>query len=201
MTSDDSTSEGSLLQPLLSRLGLVSGDVAPADWKLTVDECWWYQGSCFAYCVAGGLTLLAPEPLERHMQLFPWQLLGLTVFSNGFFSYLADVETWCRPSSAWKSADLLLATCNTLACVAIALLAAAGHATFPAEATACLGTGVLLGLICKRCAAAASRRGDCDGFLRWHTAWHLSIPAGAIAGQLLLHRACDWRRGGCGCPS
>ena len=33
----------------------------------------WYRASPFAYCVAGGVLALRPEPLERGLPLFPWR--------------------------------------------------------------------------------------------------------------------------------
>ena len=69
---------------------------------------------------------------------------------------------------------------------------------FPWPSPAILGSGVLVALLCKRRAAAAMRDGDCDGYLRWHAAWHYTLPAAAIAGQLQLHTPCDYASFGYG---
>ena len=186
----------------LDRLGLaVSGDDATGgcnpEWRSRVEEAWWYRSSSFAYCAAGGVTLLRPEPLERHMA-FPWRVMGMSVFANGFASYMADVETWGRPSP-WKAIDRLLATTNSLIQVAIVVMACTTDATFPWPSPTILGTGVLIALACKRRAALALRDGDCEAYLRWHAAWHYTLPLGAIVGQCWLHRACDWTWAGCVC--
>lgn len=180
----------------LSRCGFSHDGGEPAEWKEAIDGAFWYQLSCFAYCVAGGLTLLRPEPLERHLPVFPWRVCGLSVVTNGFFSYMSDVETWGRPSR-WKSADRVLATCNTLLQLFLVVLswsrqAYTGVATFPAPAIAALSTGVGVALVCKHRAAAAMGRRDRPAFVWWHSAWHYTLPAGAVVGQLLLHRPCDY---------
>jgi hypothetical protein len=188
------------LKGCLSRIGLSSEASEVPEWKVAVDDSLWYTASCFAYSLAGGLLLLRPEPLERHMPIFPWRLAGLAIFSNGFFSYMSDVETWGRPS-AWKAADTLLATVNSLLQISIVVLASLGHATFPPEPVGVLGASIAIALVCKWRSAAAVRRSDCDAFLRWHSAWHYTLPAGAIVGQLMLHRRCDWSTSDpCPCP-
>ena len=186
-----SSSDGGMLEALLERCGLAgSGDDDIARWRPRVEEAWWYQLSSFAYCVAGGVTLLHPEPLERHM-VFPWRCMGLSVFMNGFASYMADVETWGRPS-AWRLFDRVLATTNVLLQCAVVASALLGDASFPPESPAVLGGSVLVALACKQRAVAAFRRGDCDAYLRWHAAWHYTLPAGAVAAQCFLHKACDY---------
>ena len=82
-------------------------------------------------------------------------------------------------------------------------MGAAGQATFPLESVACLGSGVLVGLACKQRASRALRDGDCDAYLRWHAAWHYTLPVGAVLGQLVLHHPCDysfWPSCNCGIP-
>jgi hypothetical protein len=180
---------------LVTRLGLHSTEETHfPEWQAQVDAATWYRASCFAYCVAGGLLLLRPEPLERHMPLFPWRVVGIMIFANGFLSYMADVQTWGRPSP-WKTADRVLATINSLLQLAVVLLACMGQATFPPAPVAALGTGVATGLFCKQRASAAMDRRDCDAYLRWHSAWHYTLPTGAVVGQLLLHRPCDYAIG------
>jgi len=188
--------------PLLSAVaccGFAAQGSEPDLWVASVQEAWWYQASCFAYCVAGGLLLLRPEPLERHM-LFPWRCMGISVFVNGFTSYMSDVETWGRPS-VWKATDLLLATTNSLLQIGIVIVSFLSDATFPLESVGCLATGVLIALACKQRSATAMRNGHCDAYLRWHAAWHYSLPTFAIIGQAVLHRACDYSlEASCACP-
>lgn len=178
------------LGALLTCIGLAPTCSEPAEWRPRVEASPVYMLSCFAYCAAGGLTVLKPEPLERHM-LFPWRFMGLMVFANGFFSYMSDVETWGRPS-IWKPLDRMLATLNSLIQMAIVAIAASGSASFPWESPAVLGTGVLLALVCKQRAAAAMSRLDCDAYLMWHAAWHYTLPLFAILAQLVLHERCDY---------
>lgn len=69
-----------------------------------------------------------------------------------------------------------------------------GVASFPPEAPTVLGISLLVALLCKQRAAAARARGDCHGYLRWHTAWHLTLPIGAgVASQVLLDMPKDER--------
>ena len=186
------------LSRVLVMLGFSSVGAEPAEWRAQVDASPIYMLSCFAYCAAGGVTVLKPEPLERHM-LFPWRFMGLMIFANGFFSYMSDVETWGRPS-IWKPMDRLLATLNCLIQVAIVAIAASGKATFPWQSPAILGTGVVLALMCKQRAAASFRRRDCGAYLFWHAAWHYTLPLFAIAGQCILHTRCDYfMTSSCGC--
>ena len=61
----------------------------------------------------------------------------------------------------------------------------------PSRALALSQVGVftaslLLALFCKRRAGRAFADRERDTYLRWHTAWHLVLPGGAIAGMLLL---------------
>lgn len=172
------------------------------EWQDRVYQHQWYCASPFAYCVAGGLLLLRPEPLERGLPLFPWRCTGLGIVLNGFLSYMADVETWGRPS-AWKMADRVLAVTNTLLQVCVVALSCLGYSHFPIESPSCLGIGVLLALVCKQRSSAAMSRADCDAYLMWHSLWHYILPSGAILGQLVLHRSCDyallppWGQGNC----
>ena len=188
------------LQATLSRLGLAANGGCDPEWAAIVQGTWWYAASCFAYCAAGGLLLLHPEPVERHMSAFPWRLMGLSVFANGFFSYMGDVETWGR-SSAWKSADRVLATTNTVLQIVIVGLACAGvpERPFPLEAVAALATGVVGALACKQRAASALQRVDVHAYMRYHSGWHYVMCLGAIVAQLLLHRRCDYAAAGCAC--
>jgi hypothetical protein len=192
----------SWLAVLLRWLGLAAPPDEYHDWRAVVQDTWWYQLSCFAYCAAGGLLLLRPEPLERHMALFPWRCMGLSVFANGFVSYMADVETWGRVS-VWRTIDHFLATTNSVLQIVIVVAAAMGAAEtpFPLESVGTLGASVLVALACKHRASAAMRRGHCEGYLRWHAAWHYTLPTGAVAAQAVLHRACDYQRGGCACAA
>ena len=174
----------SLLDGLLARLGFEPGSDEPPEWRPADEQSRAYCASCFAYCAAGGLLLLRPEPLERHMS-FPWRPMGLMIFANGFFSYMADVECWGRPSS-WKAVDRLVATTNTLLQFALVLLHLLGPMSFPRDMVSVFTVSLLVAVACKRRAALALQRRDRDAYLRWHTAWHVVLPAGAVIGQLLL---------------
>lgn len=186
-----------MLKTVLVHLGFAAeSNSEPAEWLPKVHAARWYGLSSFAYSAAGGLLLLKPEPLERHMKFFPWRVVGLMVFANGFVSYLSDVDKWGQPSF-WKPLDRLLATVNALLQIAVIIVAGAGGASFPIQAPVLLGTGITIGLACKQRASAAFKRGDCDAYLRWHAAWHYTLPCGAILGQLTLHQLCDYSWKGC----
>ena len=176
---------------LLSPEEGASSSCEPVAWRSAVEQAWWYRASPFAFCAAGGLLVLRPEPLERGLPLFPWRCTGLAIVINGFASFMGDVETWGRPS-AWKFADRVMATTNTVLQILVVVLGCSGYAKFPVESVACLGTGVGVGLFCKHRGSVAFERGDCEAFLRWHSAWHYVLPLGAILGQLVLHRPCDY---------
>ena len=171
--------------------GSTDGDASDLfpEWRERVQSTVWYYASPFAYCVAGGLLVVRPEPLERGLPLFPWRCTGFAVVCNGFMSFMADVETWGRESH-WQTADRVLAIVNTLLQAGVVVMSCLGYSNFPIESPVCLGSGVVLALVCKQRSAAAFRRGDCDAFVRWHSAWHLLLPLGAVAGQLVLHRRC-----------
>ena len=67
------------------------------------------------------------------------------------------------------------------------MLGASGLASFPLSAAGTLAVSIVAALLCKRRAGQARARGDCDGFLFWHSAWHYVLPLGAtVGGQLLL---------------
>ena len=184
--------------------GSTDGDASDLfpEWRERVQSTVWYYASPFAYCVAGGLLVVRPEPLERGLPLFPWRCTGFAVVCNGFMSFMADVEMWGR-ESRWQTADRVLAIVNTMLQAGVVVMSCMGYSNFPIESPVCLGSGVVLALVCKQRSAAAFRRGDCDAFVRWHSAWHLLLPLGAVAGQLVLHRRCDyelqppWGAGNC----
>ena len=172
--------------------GLLAGVPEDPSWKVCIDASWAYQVSCFMYCLAGGLLLLRPEPLERRLQVYPWRFVGLSVYFNGFCSYMADAVTWGQPQSIWKKIDVAFASTNTLLQIVIVILCLMGMASFPPAPVACLGVGIFSGLFFKQRGAEAQREHDCTAYLRWHTLWHLSIPLGALLGQLVLYEECDW---------
>ena len=68
----------------------------------------------------------------------------------------------------------------------LVLLQLLGPMSFPRDMVAVFTSSLLLALWCKRRAVAALERRDCDAYLRWHTGWHIILPAGAVIGQLLL---------------
>ena len=84
---------------LLSSEEGASSSCEPIAWRSAVEQAWWYRASPFAFCAAGGLLVLRPEPLERGLPLFPWRCTGLAIVVNGFASFMGDVETWGRPSN------------------------------------------------------------------------------------------------------
>eukprot|EP00966_Prymnesium_polylepis_P122553 2833209-Prymnesium_polylepis.1 len=117
--------------------------------------------------------------------------MGVGIFVNGLLSYMGDVATWGY-TSRWKTADVVLATTNTVLQGIIVVMAFAGAAHFPPASPALLGFSLAVALFCKQRGSAARARGDCDGYLWWHTAWHLTLPLGAaIASQVLLEAPAD----------
>lgn len=85
----------------------------PAEWGQAVQRAQWYRLSSFSYCAVGLLTLLRPEPFQACAPFFPTRTMGASIFVNGLFSYMGDVATWGW-HSFWKTADVILATINTL---------------------------------------------------------------------------------------
>ena len=61
-----------------------------------------------------------------------------------------------------------------------------GPMSFPRDMVCVFTASLLLALYCKRRAGRAFANRERDAYLRWHTAWHLILPAGAIIGMLLL---------------
>ena len=111
---------------------------------------------------------------------------------------MADVVTWGE-ESAWKVADIVIASTNTILQATIVILSLAGYSTFSLPPVAALGTGLTFALISKKMANFSAHQKDCRGFILWHTWWHLWLPAGAIVGQLLLYEDCDWLGKCCDC--
>ena len=158
----------------------------PAEWRPAVQQAWWYRLSSFSYCVVGLLTALRPQPLVTCAPFFPFRAMGIGIFINGLLSYMGDVATWGY-WSRWKAADIFLATTNTVLQGVIVVMALLGFAQFPPLSPAVLGVSLVVALVCKQRGGAAVARLDCYSFLRWHTAWHLTLPLGAaIASQLLI---------------
>ena len=178
---------------VLERLGFQTSGSEPSEWREQMEATWWYWVSPFAYCLAGGLLALRPEPLERGLPLFPWRCTALSVVSNGFLSYMADVESFgCRGPNRWKAVDRVFATTNTLLMCVVVLLSVRGHSHFAPRSVTCLGSGVVAGLFCKLRGSAALVRSDRDAYLLWHSLWHYTLPLGAILGQLVIHQPCDY---------
>ena len=111
--------------------------------------------------------------------------MGGAIVLNGLLSYMGDTQTWGRPS-CWKTADILLATTNTALQFVLVLLHTLGPMSFPRDMVCVFTASLLLALYCKRRAGRAFANRERDAYLRWHTAWHLILPAGAIIGMLLL---------------
>ena len=181
----------SLPMTRVARMIYPPGRTLPREWKPAVDMSTTYQASCFTYCAAGGLLLLRPDPVELHLPMFPWRTTGLLVVANGFISFMADVVTWGE-RSAWKIADILIASTNTCLQALIVVLSAAGFSSFPYPPVVALAVGLLLSLASRFMAKEAVKINDCHGFLFWHSWWHFWLPAGAIVGQMLLYDSCDW---------
>ena len=171
------------------RFGLISADDGPPEWREKIYACWWYRWSSFAYCVAGGLVVVRPAPLYRHAQpccfLFPFRSMGALIFLNGLLSYMADTHTFGYPS-AWRTADSYVATFNTLLQFILIILQVIGPMSFPRDMVTVFTASLLIAIGCKRRAVAAFKSRDRDAYLVWHALWHVVLPAGAVAGQLLL---------------
>ena len=167
--------------------GLISEDDGPPEWREHMR--WWYRWSSFAYCIAGGLLFVRSEPMYRHAQpccfLFPFRSMGALIFVNGLLSYMADTHTFGRPSK-WRAADSYVATFNTLLQFVLILLQIIGPMSFPRDMVTVFTASLLIAIGCKRRAVAAFKRRDRDAYLVWHALWHVVLPAGAVAGQLLL---------------
>lgn len=165
----------------------------PVEWHDAVQRAWWYRLSSFSYCVVGAATVARPEPLIACAPFFPFRVMGAAVFVNGLLSFMGDVVTWGYESH-WKTADVLLATTNSALQAIIVLMSLAGFAHFPPASPALLGVSLVVALFCKHRGTEARERGECDSYLWWHTAWHLTLPLGAlIASQILLETPPDDR--------
>ena len=68
----------------------------------------------------------------------------------------------------------------------LVLLQLLGLMSFPHDMVTVFTASLLLAIWCKRRAVAAFKRRDRDAYLVWHALWHVVLPAGAVAGQLLL---------------
>jgi len=169
------------------RAGLISEDDGPPEWREHMR--WWYRWSSFAYCIAGGLLFVRSEPMYRHAQpccfLFPFRSMGALIFLNGLLSYMADTHTFGYPS-AWRTADSYVATFNTLLQFILIILQVIGPMSFPRDMVTVFTASLLIAIGCKRRAVAAFKSRDRDAYLVWHALWHVVLPAGAVAGQLLL---------------
>ena len=170
------------------RFGLISEEDGPPEWREKIFACWWYRYSSFAYCVAGGLLVvrpIAPMYAQPCCGAFPFRAMGALIFVNCLLSYMADTHTFGRPSK-WRAADSYIATFNTLLQFILVLLQVIGPMSFPRDMVCVFTASLLLALYCKRRAGRAFANRERDAYLRWHTAWHLILPAGAIIGMLLL---------------
>ena len=169
------------------RAGLISEDDGPPEWREKIFACWWYRWSSFAYCVAGGLLVV--RPVNRYAEpccgAFPFRAMGALIFVNGLLSYMADTHTFGRPSK-WRVADSYVATFNTLLQFILIVLQVLGPMSFPRDMVTVFTASLLIAIWCKRKAVAAFASRDRDAYLVWHALWHVVLPAGAVAGQLLL---------------
>ena len=156
----------------------------------TTGRSFCYKLSCFAYCAAGVAVLARNEWLlsfaEPCCPTFPFRLLGLSVFVNGFTSYQADVLTFGENQSLWKLADVLLACTNVVFVSALAVLNVLGPMSFPAKATSAFVAGLIASLLCKVQSTRAQKVHDKAGFIFWHTLWHAFLPFGGVLMILTL---------------
>ena len=111
--------------------------------------------------------------------------MGALIFVNGLLSYMADTHTFGYPS-AWRAADSYVATFNTILQFVLVVLQVIGPMSFPRDMVTVFTASLLVAIWCKRRAVAAFKRRDRDAYLVWHALWHVVLPAGAVAGQLLL---------------
>ena len=79
-----------------------------------------------------------------------------------------------------------MATFNTILQFVLILLQIIGPMSFPRDMVTVFTASLLVAIACKRRAVAAFKRRDRDAYLVWHALWHVVLPAGAVAGQLLL---------------
>lgn len=168
-----------------SERALQACESQPLEWQEAVNQAWWYRFSSFSYCAIGALTVLRPEPLWACAPFFPFRTMGVGIFINGILSYMGDVVTWGY-ESWWKTADVCLAVFNTILQAVIVFMAFEDIAHFPPVPPIVHGVSLIVALTCKRLGGLARARGDCHGFLRWHTAWHLTLPIGAGIAQLMI---------------
>merc|ERR1712032_520589 len=172
---------------LYQERSVLHAGLVPAEWRSRIDRTWWYRVSSFTYCVAGGFTAVRPEPLYYYARSgcpwFPFRTMGVGIALNGLISYMSDVVMWGK-QSWWKHADVMLATINTVVQVLIMLLQICGVVSFPTVPATLHAISICVAIYCKRRAVQATTKLDCDGCLKWHAAWHYSLPAGALAAQL-----------------
>ena len=79
-----------------------------------------------------------------------------------------------------------MATFNTLLQFILIILQVIGPMSFPRDMVTVFTASLLIAIGCKRRAVAAFKSRDRDAYLVWHALWHVVLPAGAVAGQLLL---------------
>ena len=82
---------------------------------------------------------------------------------------------------------LYVATFNTLLQFVLIVLQIIGPMSFPRDMVTVFTASLLIAIGCKRRAVAAfAYRRDRDARLVWRALWHVVLPAGAVAGQLLF---------------
>ena len=167
-----------------------SGQEDPA-WRPAIKRAWLYRASCFTYSITGLSTILIAPTLTVFSgpccTWFPWWLLGLSVALNGLVSWMADVHTWgCPREHPWKQFDVVMASINTVLQLVVLALQLLGPMSLPPELAVVFTAGLGTSLLCKWHSAACLNNGDCEGFLFWHTGWHIFHPAGCVFSQWLL---------------
>jgi len=111
---------------------------------------------------------------------------ALIWLTQSMLTYYSDVATLGQ-DSLWHGLDRVHAYSFTATRAVFTVFAYWHYGSYSTLQIVILATGLAIGLCCIRLSWLAVMRRRCRPFLRWHAAWHASLPAAAVL-IALLHR-------------
>lgn len=154
-------------------------DGTPKQWRHLAPSYWSFYGlSSWFYSIVG--IILVVLVYETRLQSTFYLYEGYFWILQGYLSWKNDVQGWGVPSM-YKVFDRAHATGFSLIWLLnIIILDGIIYANYGMHELLLCVTTVYCGMFCRKQVAQAAKELNYDGFVLWHSLWHVTFPVGRV---------------------